>query len=233
MSHPAPPKPPGLLTSTQQQLAELDALLERMLALPVNRLDEPDCAQADVATLPPATNDPAPPDGGDQAPPHPPGEAPALNTLQASEGAGFATGAETPELVSPPVREWGEDNQPAPFGPPHFPLFTNLEWQEIPEVPATTTALDPPPAADESLAFPALGPLPPPTRPQPRVKGPIPLGLRPLLWPNQAFDRYAAALGAPGRWLSGPSGRSVIGWTGLLLLAAAAAWGLLDWMGWI
>jgi hypothetical protein len=56
--------------------------------------------------------------------------------------------------------------------------------------------------------------------------------LRPLVWINQAFDWLAARCGPLGRWLCSPAGRAVLGYGGLLLLASALGWGLLDWMGW-
>jgi hypothetical protein len=62
----------------------------------------------------------------------------------------------------------------------------------------------------------------------PRVGWP----LRPLLWLNLAFDWSTTWLGPPGRWLRGPGGRAVLGWGGLLLLAAALAWVALDGMAW-
>src|SRR5262245_59663227 len=41
------------LNSTQQMLDELDALMQKMLALPVNELDEEPAAPAKVAVAPP------------------------------------------------------------------------------------------------------------------------------------------------------------------------------------
>jgi hypothetical protein len=56
--------------------------------------------------------------------------------------------------------------------------------------------------------------------------------LRPLLWLNWAFDYAMSWLGPPGRWLCGSGGRALLGWGGLLLIAAALAWIALDGMGW-
>jgi hypothetical protein len=56
--------------------------------------------------------------------------------------------------------------------------------------------------------------------------------LWPLVWTNRGFDRCTVHLGRTGRWLRG-QGRNWIGWIGGGLLAAAAAWALLDWLGWI
>ena len=54
----------------------------------------------------------------------------------------------------------------------------------------------------------------------------------PLVWINIAFDGLTVLLGPLGRWLRGPTGRAMIGWIGVLLLAGAMAWALFDWMGW-
>ena len=59
----------------------------------------------------------------------------------------------------------------------------------------------------------------------------VPLWLRPLVWLNRFFDRHTYRLGALGRWLRRPAGRAVLGWTGLLLLAAAAVL-LARWIRW-
>src|SRR5207253_2114127 len=53
----------------------------------------------------------------------------------------------------------------------------------------------------------------------------------PLLWINWAFDRATGLLGPPGRWLRGPGRRAVLGWGGLLLLAAALVWLAWDGLG--
>ena len=54
----------------------------------------------------------------------------------------------------------------------------------------------------------------------------------PLVPVNWLFDAATWLLGPLGRRLRTPGGRSLLGWTGLLLLAGALAWGVLDWLGW-
>jgi hypothetical protein len=55
------------------------------------------------------------------------------------------------------------------------------------------------------------------------------------LWPivgiNQTFDFLMGRLGGTGLILRG-TGRVWLGWIGLLMLAAALAWGVLDWLQW-
>src|SRR5439155_23813338 len=57
-----------------------------------------------------------------------------------------------------------------------------------------------------------------------------------VLWPlvgvNRLFDRAASRLGIAGRWMKRPWGRALLGWVGLLCLAAAGVLLLLDWIGW-
>ena len=61
---------------------------------------------------------------------------------------------------------------------------------------------------------------------------PLPWVCYPLLGINLVFDGLSWLLGPAGRWLRRPGGRAVLGGLGLLLLAAAVARGVLDWMGW-
>jgi hypothetical protein len=49
---------------------------------------------------------------------------------------------------------------------------------------------------------------------------------------NTTFDACLAPLGAPGRWLRGRTGRTVLGVVGLACLAAAAALIAADRFGW-
>jgi hypothetical protein len=57
--------------------------------------------------------------------------------------------------------------------------------------------------------------------------------LLPLVWCNRIFDGLTVPLGPLGRWLRGPSGRLLLGWTGLALLATALALSLFDLIRWI
>jgi hypothetical protein len=53
-----------------------------------------------------------------------------------------------------------------------------------------------------------------------------------LVWCNRAFDRGAELLGPVGRWLTGPRGRALLGRAGLVFLAAACGLAAADWIGW-
>ena len=56
--------------------------------------------------------------------------------------------------------------------------------------------------------------------------------LTPLVGINVLFDEMVVRLGPPGRRLRRPRGRSLLGWTGLLLLATGVALVVLDRTGW-
>ncbi|HKI37505.1 MAG TPA: hypothetical protein VKA46_36960 [Gemmataceae bacterium] len=184
-----PPQP------TRQQLDDLDALLQRMLALPVNPGEDP----ADAKAAGPADATPRYPD-------------PPAGNMILSE----------PE---PP---------PAPSQPPPPPDRRPSPRPAAPRESVQLPLLNPVPPAERRAPV-----LPPPERPQTprqalaasRPRG-IPFLLRPLLWLNRQFDSLAFNLGAPGRWLRRPAGRTLLGLVGLLLLAAAVALAFLDRIGW-
>jgi hypothetical protein len=61
---------------------------------------------------------------------------------------------------------------------------------------------------------------------------PVSLWVLPVVWLNRTYDFAVLPLGPLGQWLSAPAGRALLGGTGLVLLAAALAWGFLDWVAW-
>jgi hypothetical protein len=207
----ATPTPPP----TRQQLDDLDALLQRMLALPVNPADEP-------------------------APPDPP--------------------VPYPEPLPPPAGNVVLDDPAPPIAPPPVRLGSadlpvGAASRAAPEEPASARRVYLVDAASRAAApaavpLPLLNPVPPaerrpPTLPPPdRPRSPRqaliasrppgePLLLRPVLRLNRLFDALALGLGAPGRWLRRPAGRTLLGLAGLALLAAAVALVLLDRGGWV
>jgi hypothetical protein len=118
------------------------------------------------------------------------------------------------------------------------------EVQEVPPAPSSefTAFLTPSPLAEpDGSAGEVKSPNTDPTPAEVTEEHPSPppsrhrqvgWGFRPLLWMNKSFDQATVGLGAPGRWLRGPRGRTFLGVAGLLLLGSAVAWGVLDWMGW-
>ena len=154
---------------TRQQLDDLDALMERMLALPVSQPEE----ETERATVP--------------------------KVVPVSQ-AGPRTVPEAPPWF---------DNEPAAVAV--LPPPDRLEKMEAAPRPVEAPRDHPRPApAPARAAWP----------------------LRPLIWCNRAFDRWTFSLGRTGRWLRHPVGRNFLGGFGLLCLAGAAAWAILDWIGW-
>jgi hypothetical protein len=222
MSTPTSPGTPGSPSSgtTRQLLDELDTLMQRMLALPVGEEDGAASARADEPTLLPAASraGTAPPRPAPASVPKPlaatlpPNLAPAAATTSPRSARAkqkLPALKETP----PPAEEQVPEPLlvapgPAPLGPE---IFATLKTGPALLVPRPTV----------------------PARPGARrlllTRGRL---LGPIRWVNRAFDRGTERLGAPGRWLRGRHGRTVLGWTGVVLLLAALTWQVLVWLGW-
>lgn len=226
MSTTPSPRSPGQTSpgSTRQLLDELDALMQRMLALPVNQLEDdavaatssvlpsapapavegtgakaaveaPDARK--VVAHPPATIFPQLPHRAEATPPTPP------------ERERF-TPPDEPAILIPPVREVRAMLPPGPAAPPLMPG----------PLPRPSTRATPAPRQSPARPPSTAPGVPKPTAPlrSLRVSEWV---LRSLLWSNRAFDRWTGWLGRPGRWLRGPRGRTVLGWVGLGLWATA------------
>ena len=61
---------------------------------------------------------------------------------------------------------------------------------------------------------------------------PLPFYLWPLGLLDSTMGGIMAGFGPPGRWLGQGSGKILIGWAGMLMMAAAAVWGVMDYLGW-
>src|SRR5262249_23722874 len=64
------------------------------------------------------------------------------------------------------------------------------------------------------------------------AEGPPAAWLLPLVWGNRLFDACLVPFGPLGSWLRRSAGRNLLGWTGLLMLAATAGLALCDYLGW-
>lgn len=208
--------------SMRQQLDELDSLLQRMLALPINQLDETPAAP------PPPPRQPAPQPQVTFVPPPPrPGTAegwrPPAMVLLADSGP-----VPQPAAAPQPVERGWSINLNPQFGssvlaPPADPT--------PPPPPQPTMRLDTPPQVEPTFTPPQ--PIPEPMvsyRPR-RDVPPSPL-LAPLVAFNQLFDAILGLFGPPGRWLCGPVGRGLMGTAGILMLLGGIAWGVAEYHGW-
>ena len=220
MSTPAQPPADGTTHPTRQQLDELDALIKRMLTLPVDEAgEEPASAPAARAA------GPAPERLDREAPQVPPArpESPAAPDFREAGRETAHTSAQ-PTDAAPPAAEQAR---------------AGMAWSEAIRRPGRPDDEDaserPAPQSTTSISdmFSALRrevsatPAPEPPR---RSSAAVLLG--PLVWMNAAFDRGTTWLGPGGAWLRGPGVRAVLGWTGLALLAAAVAWAIVGWIGW-
>ena len=131
----------------------------------------------------------------------------------------------------PLAETWEQSRGSAPPRPiaPEPPMMSS--WRE--------NVIPPPPPGYEEIQRAAAPP--PPTSPvvaetpPPQVAAPAertPLLLAPVVWFNKGFDLMLAPLGPLGRWFGGPTGRTVLGTVGLLCLAGAIGFGVLERFGW-
>jgi hypothetical protein len=210
----------------RQQLDELDALLQRMLALPINQLDE-----ATLGPEPSARSTPAP---AHTAPVNDSGRSPAMALLRSSGPA---------ESPSPPSEPWDpgwninlNPQQGSSILGPRSPAAAvrppNAESAPAESVrrPETATVVRPESRPEQPVATPAPTPLP--AFVSRSVGPPAPLVLQPLVWVNRRFDAIITSFGPAGCWLRSPAGRNLLGVSGLLMLLGGLAWGALDFFGW-
>ena len=193
----ATPRPTTPAHPTRQQLDDLEALMARMLALPIDPMTE-DSGKS----VPPSVAFPATADSEAITPqpsPRPPyGESPVHDEPVPRKSSNAVTDRILPPM---PARE----------------LLTPLASGALPQQPA---------AGGRKIL---------PTSRKPlwgmRRWRPIYI-LTPLVWFNIGFDRFVGHFGKPGLWLRRSLGRRVLGWLGLLMLAAALTLAILDVMGW-
>lgn len=208
-------------SATLQHLAELDSLLEQMLSLPVNQTQENQEFNFQDADL--------------------------ILEGERSTGRNLLNPAETEEEALTPFSSLALEEPP-----PTQDISSSIETEvsftesESPETPAPDalrlshlelhTGIDTPPKgpahAREFTPATSIQPWQPPAN-FPKVNKkpvPLPLWMHVLVAVNRVFDFIVCR--GPFRWLSSPFGRTVLGWTGILLLVGASLWVVLDWMKW-
>ena len=209
--------------STRQLLDELDALMQRMLALPVQQQDE----------TPP---DPAPPSPS----PVPAPVASRTLTVQAPVPSAPATQevvvtrAPTLWTKPPPTPPAAPPRREDPFADLSAPAYLPLGAEPLlplilqrPKQPALDPKAPTPPRPASSAPAPRPAPVQaPPPAPQPRSW--TPRWVRSL---NRRYDRATDWLGPLGRWLRSDRGRNLLGWSGILMLGAAVLIALVRFLG--
>ena len=205
----------GSLQTTKQMLDELDALMERMLSLPVN-------------------------DGEGAAPMAPATEAPIVSaklTLLAPPAAPAPAPAPVPASETPAPMQSDEEaaSKGPPLNPPHFTRSAPpaRKPRRLPEPHLAAPLPDPEPLTNDYTlpsALPKLEPLLADLS-EPTPATTTPWGYVPLLWINQRFDSISTWLPG-GAWLRSQGGRMFLGMSGVAMTLAAAGWVLKDWLGW-
>ncbi|HEY2784992.1 MAG TPA: hypothetical protein VGJ05_08460 [Fimbriiglobus sp.] len=224
---PAPAVSPNDLT--RQQLDELDALLQRMLSLPLNKPAE----AAPPSRLPdPPVPDPVPPRPVPRTDPPASVRTPHL-PIPPSRPEPVVMAATVPAVA---VAEMRSFTPPAPkafdfpsparlFGPPTPDTGVLPPTEKVAPFDPVSVSL-PSPVEDDSDAV-VLTPIEPAT-PTPGV----PIAHWPLFGINWLLEQILGLFGPPGRAVCSPAGKMVVGWAGVLLLFAAGVWAARG-MGWL
>ncbi len=228
----ARPQENSPLDLTRQMLDELDALMERMMALPVSGADDEPVADTipamptvaatvtllDLPLVPESQATAMQADVGFDAslpspPATPPNEVHGAHPMQ----------AETPYYFA----DWD------PFSPPAA-ATKHVATPSPTVVESTSAEANPQPLPDELLPPTVLSKNVPPFEPVPvDERWLLGLALAPLYWLNGIFEGATGALGPIGKLLRAPAGRNLLGISGLVMLGLAIAWLVKDWLGWI
>jgi len=215
--------------STRQLLGDLDALMDQMLALPVEEGAQP------VATIEPPARSAAP--AVTRAKPRPP-----VHPLAVTMTLLDVPPAEEMEHADPPPAD-------EPVGPPSLESSIVPAVERAPEPPVPSTWIDesdlvpdPPPAPTHvapRFATPVVPPAPrlvvvqappPPIRPLP--SRPISRTYGWALRLNRMLARRTYGLGFMGRLVRSDAGRMLLGVAGILMGLIAVGWLLKDLLHW-
>lgn len=207
---------------TRQQLDELDTLLQRMLALPLNKPEIPH---------PPT-----------MAPPPPLPEMPPINGMWRTDAAD--AGMKAPYFAAPqpePAMTLSAAVTPSGLtrpGPSAFavvPFPGTLRGVDAPATPAGFVPIKMNSVSGPAQPFGDVNPfLPPPIAPReaPVVKSRVPVVMWPVFGANTILEFIVGLLGPVGTLLLKPSMKMFFGFAGLALLAAAGTWAAMG-MGWV
>jgi hypothetical protein len=212
-------KGPRLEQPTREQLDELEALMQRMLALPINPPEEvpftPPSSAVSVAAsvLNDGTAQHSHPETAAEAAsataPAPVESSPVPDLAFAAPDVAGERAAVMPRFI------------PCNIDPADQPAQASDACDSLTLFRQENPRTDAPRSVDTSPTAESNPPLPD-----------APGGLRPLLKLNQGFDWLLRLLGPLGRSLTGEVGRWLLGLAGLAMLAAAVTWAALE-LGWI
>jgi hypothetical protein len=205
---PTPSRPVSPDQPTRQQLDELDALMERMLALPVNQSGESAGGQDRGTGVPDAAASLT-------------GNAGPESTFYVATTATTPSSSQLATDVDPIETKAQPDPPPITARPP------------LPAAIALTPSPPRQPQAAGSLQGTSELNVPEWLRAKMSYANwRVSWYLRPVVWCNRAYDAGTSWTGPLGRWLRGAQGRALIGLVGLLVLIAAFAWVAIDGLGW-
>jgi hypothetical protein len=232
--------------------------MQRMLALPVNELEDelkpaaegPTTTVAESPLPSPRSFEPVPPleecylpeplvrldPPSDLAgPATEPPRAPSLWLTTATDGE--ASLSSTPDDFATERRERAEESPPEP--PPDSEIksaaeHTEEEWERsLPVSPEVLDAISPSSGGKKSdRPFGRAQSPSPEAFPVPNPVDAPPVWIQPLVWTNRAFDAGTRWLGPLGGCIRSPGGRAILGWAGLGLLAGALGWLGVHELGW-
>jgi hypothetical protein len=178
-------------------LDELDALMDRMLELPVNATNEGSAAGETAAESSSVFDfstigfESYRTDDGDSA------------SIDSPDAMQFTTSAAADAGPSP-GSDAGQSRTPFVYHSPAAPTF--------PGAPIFHGSLTSSRELDDQ-------------------EPPAPFWLWPVVGINRLYTAIMSRLGPPGRFFLG-AGRTWLGWIGLITLAGALVWGILDWIHW-
>ncbi|MCU0703249.1 MAG: hypothetical protein MUF18_04580 [Fimbriiglobus sp.] len=237
---------------TRQQLDELDTLLQRMLALPISQ-PEPAVAYPPPPPLPdlpprptPRLPEPTITSWRADTPTAPSSKSPHLTPAPEPTVAftptvlpfppGGRTTPDRPAADLPPPRLFAPPPEPA--APEPFVAPGTLRGVDAPALPFFHPAEEPPttaptPAADFPEVNPfaeSFPPIAPP--PEPTTTHSVPVFLWPVFALNWVMEFALGWFGPIGHLLTRPLAKTLLGWSGVLLLLAAGVWAARG-MGWV
>jgi len=212
-------KDPASLHTTRQLLDELDELMERMLAVPVEDGEAGDAASTPAvgATLTMLEQPGTEETDADAFASSEADADPASRGISYQEQRGF----EQPALADQTSER---DYERAYETAPAFSQGLDAPPSYV-TAPTPDAGLQPAPSVVEVIV-----PAPQPLAPLPaRLRPSRALGYQFLLWVNRGYDHGTFLLGRRGRWLRNRTFRLGLGLSGGVLLAAALTWLIWDW----
>jgi hypothetical protein len=212
---------PSALDPTRQQLDELDALIQQMLNLPVKHFDADAgvVAPPELTAVPSIAANDSPSASIESRPMFRNGEHTAIGGLRETMRSPDDSGSAPGEMVERPAEPGNRD--PA-IGKPLAPGQPSAFRAEPEQEP---TWISKKVGERRQIERPSPGRLD-------RAASGTTLWLVPLKIVNYVFDGGTYPFDPLGRWLRRDTGRTFVGWTGLILLASAVAWAILERIGW-